>query len=411
MSEISTERVNQDPTRGIVLVVDDEHGPRESLRMILRPAHQVLVARDGFEAMQIMRNTPVDLVTLDLNMPGIQGEELMRAIRREFPDVSLIIITGFGSLENAAEAIRYGVSDYLIKPFDVVQVSAAVHRALAKGRGRRKLASFLESLGDLVGQADRVTEMLDEAERDPRVARRVGELFDQLDGPNGEPASPSRTLEFLEVLAATVESQCGFLHGHARRTAFYAGMLADRIGLPAQEQEHVRIAGFLHDIGKIGVPTELLTRAGALLPKERALLERHPEIGARLVDPLGIPTQIAAAIRHHHEWWDGRGYGDGLYGGQIPVAARIVGVADAFDAMSCDRPYRDALPLDVIRQEIDRYAGVQFDPELAKEFLLILDTTEVDLRVLADAASSPQVEESPRPTESAAPALSPASVA
>ena len=382
----SDDRFASDSDRSIVLVVDDDRGPRESLRMILEPHHEVVCARNGSEALEVLRGTPIDLVTLDLNMPGMQGEELMRTIRREFPLVEVIVITGYGTLENAAEAVRFGVSDYLQKPFDVVQVSAAVFRSLARRRGRLRLTGFLRSLGQVVGLDDQVERVLDEAERDPRVNRRIGDLLRRLDvSEDSERVSLTRTLEFLEVLAETVESQSGFMRGHARRTAFYAGLLAERLGLPCEQQQNVRIAGFLHDIGKIGVPTELLVRPGALDPKERRLVERHPEIGARLVEPLGLASEVTAAIRHHHEWWDGRGYGDGLYGEQIPLSARLVALADAYDAMSCDRPYRSALAPEVVRHELDRYAGVQFDPSLAKEFLLLLETSAMDLQALADA--------------------------
>ncbi len=378
-----------DPERAVILVVDDDRGPRESLRMILEPSHEVVCARDGIEALEILREAPIDLVTLDLNMPGIQGEELMRTIRRELPQVELIVITGYGTLDNAAEAVRYGVSDYLQKPFDVVQVSAAVSRALARRRGRLRLTAFLRSLGGVVGLDAQVESVLDQAQRDPRVNRRVGDLLRNFAPEDAAEKGPlrARTLGFLEVLADTVESQCDFMRGHARRTAFFAGLLAERIGLPGEQQQNVRMAGFLHDIGKIGVPTELLLRPGALDPKERRLVERHPEIGARLVEPLGMASDVMAAIRHHHEWWDGRGYGDGLYGEQIPLSARIVAIADAYDAMSCDRPYRTALAPDVVRQELDRYAGVQFDPVLAKEFLLILETSAPDLEAMVEAVA------------------------
>jgi len=381
-----------------ILVVDDERGPRESLRMILRPTHEVLCARDGLEALGILRARAIDLVTLDLNMPGIQGEELMRTIRREFPNVELIVITGYGTLENAAEAVRYGVSDYLQKPFDVVRVSAAVFRALSRRRARSRLVDFLETLGAVVDLDNRVAEILDHVERDPRVNRRVAQLVEET-GQGAERQQQKseriRTMGFLEVLADTVESHCEFMHGHARRTAFCAGLLADRLCLSARDREHIRISGFLHDIGKIGVPTDLLTSPVALTPKERRLIERHPEIGARLVEPLGIATEISAVIRHHHEWWDGRGYPDGLYGEQIPLVARIVAMADAYDGMSSSRPYRPALSPEEVRGEFRRSAGAQFDPTLAKEFLLILDSGDPELHILADAVSTPRVHGNP----------------
>ena len=374
-----------------ILVVDDERGPRESLRMILRPTYEVLCARDGLEALEILRTRAIDLVTLDLNMPGIQGEEMMRTIRREFPSVELIVITGYGTLENAAEAVRYGVSDYLQKPFDVVQVSASVFRALSRRRGRARLVGFLETLGAVVGLDSQVAEILDHVERDPRVNRRVAELVTEMGRSTKlqqQKTEPVRTLNFLEVLADTVESQCEFMRGHARRTAYYASLLADRLCLPARDREQIRISGFLHDIGKIGVPTDLLMRPTALTAKERRLIERHPEIGARLVEPLGISTEISAVIRHHHEWWDGRGYPDGLYGEQIPLVARIVAMADAYDGMSSSRPYRRALSPEEVRGELSRCSGSQFDPVLAKEFLLVFESGDPALQIVADAVSA-----------------------
>jgi len=384
--------------RATILVVDDERGPRESLRMILRPTYQVLCARDGLEALEILRTETIDLVTLDLNMPGIQGEEMMRTIRREFPNVELIVITGYGTLENAAEAVHYGVSDYLQKPFDVVQVSASVFRALSRRRGRARLVGFLETLGTVVGLENQVDEILDHVESDPRVNRRVVELIAEM-GQSTECREQKtervRTMGFLEVLAHTVENHCEFMRGHARRTAFYAGLLADRLGLPAREREHIRISGFLHDIGKISVPIDLLMRPSKLTAKERRLIERHPDIGARLVEPLGIDTEISAVIRHHHEWWDGRGYPDGLYGEQTPLVARIVAMADAYDGMSSSRPYRPALSPEQVRGEYRRTAGAQFDPALVKEFLLILESGDPTLHVLADVVSGPAFHETP----------------
>ncbi len=342
-------------SRPRVLVVDDERGPRESLRIILEPDYDVRVARNATEAFALLAGEPIDVVMLDLNMPGLPGEQLMRTLRRDCPDVEVVIVTGHGSLENATEAIRCGVADYLQKPFDVVQVSAAVLRAVSRRRSRSQREGLLAAL------PQDNTKPMDE--------------------------DWTRSLHFLEVLAGTVEEQSGFLRGHARRTGFYAGLLADRLKLEAGLVQRVRIAGFIHDVGKIGVPTELLMRPSALTPQERRQLERHPEIGARLVEPLDMPSEIGAAVRHHHEWWDGRGYGDGLFGEQIPLSARIVAIADAYDAMTCDRPYRRALPEALVRQELDRCAGAQFDPKLAKEFLRLMDTSEMPLLALAEATA------------------------
>jgi len=153
--------------------------------------------------------------------------------------------------------------------------------------------------------------------------------------------------------------------------------------------EEVRVAAFLHDLGKVGVPTDLLLRAGALDSSERALVEQHPVIGARLVKPLAIPNAVASAIQHHHEWWDGAGYPDGLKGEEIPRTSRIISVVDAFDAMSSDRPYRRALARSTAIDEIRHFAGTQFDPHFAKEFLVLLESgaCDIDLDIVADAVS------------------------
>jgi HD-GYP domain-containing protein (c-di-GMP phosphodiesterase class II) len=217
------------------------------------------------------------------------------------------------------------------------------------------------------------------------MQQRVESLLSVLeDGRPAEEGERVRRATFLEVLAETIECQHDFMRGHAQRTSFYAGLLCDRLCLSARDQEHVRMAGFLHDVGKVGVPSELLARPGALDPQERRLVERHPVIGVGLVDPLALASEVTMAIRHHHEWWDGRGYPDALFGSQIPLPARIVAICDAYDAMTSDRPYRKALPQSVAIDELKTFSGVQFDPVLVKEFLCILETSDVDLQLLAE---------------------------
>lgn len=377
-----------------VLVIDDERGPRESLRMILAPNHRVLTARSGSEALEMLRSEPVDLVTLDLNMPGMTGQEVMRTVRDEHPQTEIIIITGNGTLDSATEGLRFGICDYLQKPFDVVQVMAAVSRALSRGKARTGLVSFLRDLGGVVGSDRDANEILEAVGRSQQVR---GRLRDLLSG-HGEAAADASeggdldsTIEFLEVLAETIETKDRFMRGHARRVTFYAGLLAERSQLSVEEQERVRIAAFLHDLGKVGVPTDLLLRAGAIEPQERAHVEQHPVIGARLIQPLGLPAVISTAIRHHHEWWDGTGYPDGLAGTEIPIEARIISIADAFDAMSCDRPYRQALRPEIVRGEFRRYAGVQFDPEFAATFAQILEEgiADQDVTQLAESPIAP----------------------
>lgn len=383
--------------RATILVVDDERGPRESLRMILEPIHRVIQAASGSEALETLRTEPVDLLTLDLNMPGMKGQDVMRTVRRDFPQIEVVVITGYGSVESAAEGIRYGICDYLQKPFDVVQVGAAVTRALTRQRARTRLTSFLAELGDVVGHERNAYAILEDVQRSQKLRGRLGDLFERNGTPpalKGETTDPTRTAEFLEVLAETIENKDEFMRGHAHRVAFYSSLLADRLNLSAADHELVRISAFLHDLGKVGVPTDLLLRDGTLEPEERAVVEKHPEIGARLIKPLDLKSSISLAIRHHHERWDGNGYPDGLAGEDIPFAARVIGIADAFDAMTCSRPYRPALTRELVCEELHHSAGEQFDPNLAKEFLSVLETgiCDVDPEFVADAlASAPRV--------------------
>jgi putative two-component system response regulator len=369
--------------RSTVLVVDDERGPRESLRMILSPIYHVVAVSSGAEAVEVLRTESVDVVTLDLAMPGLRGADLMRTLRSEFPDIELIVITGHGSVETATEGIRWGVADYLQKPFDVMQVTAAVWRALARRRGRLRLVRFLEELGDLVGREADVDAILTQVEGDASLRGRLGELLARsaTDLVPPDALDPERALPFLEVLARAVEAQDPYQRGHGRRTGFYAALLADRLCLSAQDKQRVRIAAFLHDIGKVGVPSEILMRRGELSEAERRTVERHCEVGARLLAPLGLGDELVGSIRHHHERWDGCGYPDGLAGETIPLTARIVQIADAFDAMTCDRPWRSARTQAAALGELRREAGRQFDPALAKEFACLVESGACEVEV------------------------------
>ena len=362
--------------KATVLIVDDERGPRESLRMILSPAHRVLQARNAAEALEMLRTHEVDLVTLDLHMPGMGGEDLMRTIRNELPQVEIIVITGCASIESATEGIRCRLADYIQKPFDVVQVSAAVARSLSRRQARSRLIDFLDQIGALLGRNRSVNAILDDVRRSEKLAGRLGGILDQHGGGAryaDQLIDSNRTVEFLEVLAETIETKDRYMRGHARRVAYYASLIAHRMSLSAEEHEHVRLAAFLHDLGKVGVPSDLLLKPGALNRAELVIVQAHPEIGARLIRTLDIPPQVAESIRHHHEWWDGTGYPDGLCGSDVPLISRIIGVADAFDAMSSDRPYRKALSRATAVEELQRYAGMQFDPDVAKTFLGILE--------------------------------------
>jgi response regulator RpfG family c-di-GMP phosphodiesterase len=351
-----------------ILIVDDERGPRESLRMILSGTYRVSTATDGASALELLRTDEFDLVTVDLNMPGMKGDELMRTIRAEFPQTEIIVITGSSSVESAVEGIRHGVFDYLMKPFDVVRVTTSVERALERRESRTRMVSFVAGLDRVLGpdrDNDRVIDTLDESRLAQQRLRHV--LSEPALGLERS-ARPPSTGAFLEVLAETIESRDLFMRGHARRVAFYADLLSAALCLSREERNHVRIAAFVHDIGKVGAPSDVL--AGERLPEpvRIASVEPHAAIGEKLLRPLDLGPPVATTVRHHHERFDGAGYPDGLAGEDIPLAARIVAIADAFDAMTCDRPYRPARTGTEAVEELRREAGRQFDPGLVPLF-------------------------------------------
>lgn len=367
--------------RARILIVDDERGPRESLRMILSSSYAVVSVDSGAAALERLRTEAIDLVTIDLNMPGMKGDQLMRTIRAEFPQTEIIVITGCSSVETAVEGIRHGVFDYLTKPFDVVQVTASVARALERRAGRKKTVELLEGISRILGSHRAGGLVLEELDASSLAQQRLRAV---LEGPELQPEIRSRagdgpeTIAFLEVLAETIESRDLFMRGHARRVAFYADLTAAALCLSRSEREHVRLAAFLHDIGKVGAPSDVL--AGHVMPEPERLrqVEGHAAIGERLLRPLALDAPIATTVRHHHERWDGAGYPDGLAGDEIPLASRVIAVADAYDAMTCERPYRAARDRDDAIAELDRESGAQFDPQLVRIFreLVLTGATE-----------------------------------
>lgn len=367
-----------------ILIVDDEAGPRESLKMILSPAHRVLLAESGPRALEMLSQHEVDVVTIDLNMPGMKGDELMRTIRNDYPSTEIIIITGNSSVDSAVEGIRSGISDYISKPFDVVEVSSAVSRALERKRGRSHLVEFLEGVGSVLGKERDSGELLDELRTSPTLREKLETALQQRgpapskpDDSKPQAEDPDKTLEFLDVLAQALESREGDLRKHAQRVGFYADLLAEQLGLPENVREQIRIASFLHDIGKVGSTEE---ERAQLRGSPRAIAEEeHSEIGAQLVQPLGFDDDIAEAIRHHHESWNGDGHPDGLEGDAIPLAARVIAVVDAFDKLTSAEA-QDGMSAESALADLQKHAGSRFDPAIVTAFVSLVDSGDFDVQ-------------------------------
>lgn len=360
--------------QGTILVVDDEIGPRESLRMILKPLFRVYQASSGWEALDLIKEKDIDLVTLDLKMPGLSGIEVLREIKKVKSDVEVVIVTGYGTLANAIEAIRYGAVDFITKPFNVAEIIAVVSKSFERRSLNLKIKNLIQKIKNL--------SMLGEDQNDAlaklgasvglgagvdEIQKELKESLQNLDNWKSQKITVNY-LDFLKVLIYILESKEPYTSGHSERVSFYADLIAQEMHLSAEEKENLQIATLLHDIGKIGVSNHVLEKTD-LNENESLNLKQHPLKAVQLIEPLAFPAMVISAIRHHHERWDGKGYPDGLAGENIPLLARIISLADSYDAMTTDRPYREGLSTKRVFEELEKNAGSQFDPQIVSVFL------------------------------------------
>jgi putative nucleotidyltransferase with HDIG domain len=318
---------------GPALVVDDQPAVAATVaKWLEREGMTCHVAHSGREALDKLEATPYGLVFADVHMPGESGLDLARELKLRDPTVQVIIITGSTTLQTAVEAIRLDADDYLIKPFDPAALLHATRRAREHRRLLLENRSYREELEDRVRQQ----------------AERLKRLY----------------LSSILSLVKALEAKDPHTRGHSDRVAGYALALHDLVGGVARDS--LEVGGQLHDIGKIGVHGSLLRKNGPLELEEREHVESHPVTGVDILTPLLDDPVVLNIVRHHHERWDGRGYPDQLAGEDIPLAARIVAVADTFDAMTTARPYRAPMTPEEAVREIEAQAGHQFDPEVAR---------------------------------------------
>jgi response regulator RpfG family c-di-GMP phosphodiesterase len=352
-----------------VLIVDDEIGPRESLRMILKPTYNVYTAENGNQALEIIQQTEMDVVTLDLKMPEISGIDTLKGIRQIDPEVMVIIITGFGTLKSAIEAIRFGVFDYIPKPFNVPEVISIIGKSVQ----RRKFNSKIREV---------MSHVPGPAQLDNRIPDNGFCLPKEMNGDFDSKCRPSdicqnaNCLEFARVLAYTLEENDPYTSGHSARVCHYSDLIAKRLCLSTKEQVEIQIASYLHDIGKMGISHRFIHKKGSLTPADWAVMKQHTKKSIELLVPLSLSPNILSYILHHHERFDGTGYPDGLSRDEIPLGARVIAISDAYDSMTSNRPYRHPLSNGEAKQELFKCAGSQFDPKLVALFAELLDDTE-----------------------------------
>jgi cyclic di-GMP phosphodiesterase len=369
------QRPAQKPT---VLVIDDEAGPRDALKVILRPFFNIQSAESAKAAIDVLNQQRIDLITLDQKLPDRQGLDLLQEIKQHHADIEVIIITGYGSLRSAMEGIRHGAAGYLLKPFNVTELITLVNQTLEKKQRLDYLRRYLQGSNALWGS---------EAE----CARAWQELragYEAI-GRSGGPTLPwgDDTADLLPMLSDLLEAKDRQLLNHCSRVSFYATLLANRTNLTVDEQKSLALGAFLHDIGKIGNEPYRFADDEIVARDCENAQRAHPEIGAKMVGPLGLPAAAGQIIACHHERWDGSGYPHGLRGDGIPILARIVCLAQAFDHLTAELPDRTALSIDDASKFLTERSGTYFDPALTILFTQVVQECKASLPAMAIATN------------------------
>ncbi len=493
-------RMNLNSENKCILIVEDDRHIRNSLETFFKRQGMItLGAEDGLQGLEVLKRHRVDIVITDIMMPRMNGIKFIREVKKDFPDLQIVVITGYGDMNVAVEAMKLGAVDFVTKPFQFEYLEGIINDALAKGRSgagspshgpedinahlKHKIEeiSILYLIADALehlNEGDEVFQALCDISRktcgadracyylsDPGVEFRLllhkcappeqmaykpktlivpekfrlelyesghpvliedpGELQTALssDG-NLKPASSlilapffvrqelfgilclettqserrfsekdiiytklllrkagvaienkalyetiyNNLIATLRSLVITIEAKDPYTRHHSARVTRLSVLIGREMGCAIEQIETLQFAGMLHDIGKIGVSDAVLQKKGSLTDVEFQAIKEHPKIGSKILEPIGMLPRENDVIRHHHERWDGRGYPAGLEGKDIPLLARIMTLADAYDAMTSDRVYRKGLSHDVALDEIARNCGRQFDGNIAKAF-------------------------------------------
>ncbi|MBQ9488534.1 MAG: response regulator [Lachnospiraceae bacterium] len=321
----------------VVVVDDDVTNLKLAGHVLGKSGMRVTALKSGSALLDLLREHRPNLILLDVRMPemdGFETKERLMAMEEEIADIPVIFLTANDDIESEKKGLALGAIDFIRKPFVPEVLVMRVRRILDMVRLQRNLADEVE-----------------------KKTRENKSLF----------------LHVVQSLADAIDAKDSYTNGHSGRVAEYSKEIAKRAGYDSKGQSNIYMMGLLHDVGKIGIPDEVINKPGRLTDEEYELIKKHPVIGSQILENIEEMPELATGARWHHERYDGSGYPDGLAGKDIPEAARIIAVADAYDAMTSYRSYRDVIPQDVVRREIERCSGTQFDPKFAEIMIKMID--------------------------------------
>ena len=345
-----------------ILVVDDEEAIREIVASMLGTAgYSCKQAGSGMEALAVLNSgEEFELMLSDLMMADLDGIGLLERTKEKYPDMPVVMVTAVHDISVALAAIRNGAYDYLLKPFEREQLLNTVSRALENRRLKVENRTYQTNLESLV------------AARTDQLQAAMGSL--------------ERSYDItLEALGDALDLKDRETEGHSKRVTAFTIAIARAMGLPREQINTIARGAFLHDIGKMAIPDKILNKPGKLEPEEFSIMREHAYHGYQIVRKIPFLAEASEIVYSHQERFDGTGYPRGLKGEEIPLGARIFSVADTFDAITSDRPYREKQSLQAARAEIAKWSGRQFDPEVVKVFLEMPDKIWDDLRKDIDA--------------------------
>ncbi|MEJ5183747.1 MAG: HD domain-containing phosphohydrolase [Rectinemataceae bacterium] len=339
--------------KATILVVEDDAGMQKVLALGLKKMqYQVALASNGKQALDLLEagDLDPDVVLMDIRMPVMTGLQALPRVRELVPMSPVIMLTAFGDLDTGLDAMKKGAFDYLVKPSSLEKIRETIEKAL----GYRAILQEK-------AQEERRKEQyrLDLERRVESTYQELGSIYGRLREMN---------LQTAQALAEAVEAKDRYTKGHCERVRWISERIGHFLGLADDEIEQLEYAALLHDIGKIGIPDSILLKRRDLDERERQIMRMHPIIGAQILSTVQTFARAAAAVRHHHERWDGQGYPEGARGEEIDRLARIISLADTFDAMVTSRPYRQGIPVEQALRKLYELRGSQFSPEVVDAF-------------------------------------------